>query len=111
MLAVPRFIQFELLVQLLLIQVGEERHAPAQEAFAVLVNGRRWEMAVHIMIVVHREPKLLEVVLAAHAVGSNLSLVLFILCSVLGLIVSPSKDRRLCRSPWSRTGGGSVIRQ
>ena len=67
--AVPRLIQLELVVQPLLLDVGQDRHPPAQQPLAVLADDGPGEMAVGVVVVVHRQGDLLEVVDALRPPG------------------------------------------
>jgi hypothetical protein len=61
--AVPRLVQVERPVQRVLLQVGEQRHPPAQERLAVGAAARRGREGIcRVVVDVHREGDLLEVV-------------------------------------------------
>ncbi len=61
--AVPGVVEMELLVECFLVEVGKDQHAPAQERLAGLVHGvGRWKGLVPVMVVVHRQANLLEIV-------------------------------------------------
>jgi hypothetical protein len=69
-LAVPRLVEAELPVQLILFDERQDGDAPAEQGLAVLVeDGRAGERGVGVVEAVQREADLLEVVLAGFAVS------------------------------------------
>src|SRR5439155_12459797 len=69
-LAVPRLIKLEGSIKRVLLDVRQDRDSPAEKRLAVRVVHRpRREMRRGVVVVVHREGDLLQVVGALHAAG------------------------------------------
>src|SRR5262249_2076904 len=68
--AVPGLFQVELLIEFFLFDMGQQQYAPAIERLAVLaVDHSGWEPAVLVVVEVHGDRKLPQVVRTAHALG------------------------------------------
>ena len=67
---IPGLVLLELVVELLLFEVGQDGHAPAQERLALCAQGRGpRKTVVRGVKVVHRQGDLLEVVHTPDAQG------------------------------------------
>jgi SAM-dependent methyltransferase len=63
--AIPRFLLVELLVKVVLFEVGKQLNSPAQECLPFLVRHVGGKMIVGVVILVHRYQNLLKVIEAA----------------------------------------------
>ena len=69
MRAVPRFVQVEVLVEFFLLQVGQQKDAPTVERLPRrIAHGGGREAAVILVIAVHRQDDLFEIVARNHPV-------------------------------------------
>ena len=67
MLAVPRLIEVELVIEGLFAQIGKNCHPPTEQWIAIALRDRLGgEFAVCVMVVVHREHDLSEIVRRLH---------------------------------------------
>ena len=72
MVAVPGFVEVELLVERLRVEIGQKGDAPGEERAAIgAANGLRWKVFVDVVIVVHGQAELLEIVHALGAAGGR----------------------------------------
>jgi choline dehydrogenase-like flavoprotein len=68
--AVPWLIEMELLVEISLFEEGQQMDAPAQQRLAIFVEvGIGGKRLINVVVVVHGEGHLMEVIHGAHAVG------------------------------------------